>query len=78
MAKAVAAKQEEKIEYVEFVISMPKKVLEFLEANKESLKYHDVQAYIEFSVLQTIQGDINDSAFSEPAKTIIDRILNEK
>jgi hypothetical protein len=29
----------EKIEYVDFVISLPKEVIEFLEANKKSLDY---------------------------------------
>jgi hypothetical protein len=68
----------EKIEYVDFVISLPKEVVDFLEANKKSLDYASVEAYIELGVLQMVQRDIEGGEFGEHVKTLIAHILNGK
>jgi hypothetical protein len=38
--------EKQKIDYVDVVIAIPKAVMDFLEANKKSLEYTSVEAYI--------------------------------
>jgi hypothetical protein len=68
----------EKIEYVDFVISLPKDVVEFLEANKKSLDYASVEAYFELGVLQMVQRDIEGGEFGESVRELIERVLSKK
>ena len=68
-------KQKPEIEYVNVAISLPKQVLEFLEANKESLDYSTVEAYLNQSVIQTILGDMESGTFDTPIKELLENIL---
>jgi hypothetical protein len=69
--------EKQKIDYVDVVIAIPKAVMDFLEANKKSLEYTSVEAYINLGVLQMVKGDIEAGEFGEPIKMLIDGILKE-
>jgi hypothetical protein len=69
------SEQQKKIEYVNFVVSLPKQVLEFLQAHKASLEYSSVEAYVNLGVLQMVQRDIEAGEFDNPTKELIESIL---
>jgi hypothetical protein len=69
------AHEKKPIEYVDFIVSLPKKVVEFLEAHEKSLDYSSVEAYINLGVLQTVLRDIEAGEFDEPTKDLIESIL---
>jgi hypothetical protein len=65
-----------KIEYVEFVVSLPKQVLDFLEAHKASLNYKDVEAYINLGILQVVRADLENGEFDGPTLKLLNSILD--
>jgi hypothetical protein len=75
MSNQELAKPQQKIEYVDFVVSLPKQVLDFLESHKKSLDYDSVEAYINLGVLQMVQRDIESGEFDEPTEKLIESIL---
>jgi hypothetical protein len=68
-------KEQKPIEYVDFVVSLPKQVLDFLKAHEKSLDYKSVEAYMNLSTLQTVMRDIEGGEFDEPTKELIESIL---
>jgi hypothetical protein len=68
---------EQKIERVEVTILLPKKLMDFLEANKAHLAYKDVAAYITFSVLQTVQGDLESGDLFADVKKAVEYELGK-
>jgi len=49
----------EKVECVEVTVNVPTKILKFLEAMVEQGSIKSVQEYLEYSVLEAVEADIN-------------------
>jgi hypothetical protein len=67
--------EQKQIEYMDFVVSLPKQVLDFLKAHEKSLDYDSVEAYINLGVLQMVLRDIEAGEFDESTKELIESIL---
>lgn len=73
----MSEQETKKVEYVGFEVTLPKEVLEFLEANKKGCYYHDVEAYVNLSLLQTVLADIEAGEFDSSVKALIENELGK-
>jgi hypothetical protein len=64
----------EKVEYVPVTIKVPRKLLTFLEAMAKQGIIESLQNYLEYSIIEAVQADINtDDVFHPSFEQLIKR-----
>jgi len=64
----------EKVEYVEVKVKVPTKIMKFLEGMVEQGSIESVQEYLEYSVLEAVEADINsDDVFVPSFEQLVKR-----